>query len=119
MVRATLHEQEIRRAIGAPGEGDQVVDGIATLDDVHDRCLLWLAREPGDAQRAALAAVRDAIVIAPPGTRLPGCRVLEVGEPRRAIAQVLELVRAEGRQAPWVRGRAIDPSARISPLAVV
>ena len=119
MVRATLHEQEIRRAIGAPGDGDHVVDGVATLDDVHDRCLFWLARPPGDEQRDALAGARDGIVIAPPGTRLPGCRVLETPDPRRAIAQVLELVRAEGRQPPWVQSRAIDPSARISPLAVV
>jgi acetyltransferase-like isoleucine patch superfamily enzyme len=36
VIRATLHEQEIRRAIGAPGDGDRVVDGVVVPTIIED-----------------------------------------------------------------------------------
>lgn len=123
MVRATLSEQEIREAIGAPGEGDLVVEGLATLDAPEDRCLHFVNADPPDAVRKALAALSGAIVILPIGSALAGelgsCRVLEAPDPRAAIARVLGLVRALDRQPPLVDAREISADARISPLALV
>jgi len=50
---------------------------------------------------------------------LRGCRVLEVAQPRTAIAKILAFIRAEYRQLPWVAERRIAPGATISPLAVL
>ena len=50
---------------------------------------------------------------------LGSCRVLETADPRAAIAKVLGLIQALGRQPPWVGAREISPGASISPLAVV
>ena len=120
MLRATLHEQEIRRAIGAPGIGDRVVDGVATLDTVEDRSLFFVNMIVPDAVRASLAARRGCIAIARKGFRLDSdCVVIESPDPRAAISSVLGLIRAENRQQPLVAARAIAPSAVVSPLAVI
>ena len=121
MLRATLHEQEIRRAIGAPGDGDRVVDGVATLDTVEDRCLVFVSkRVVPDAIRSSLAARRGCIVIAREGVSLDGdCLVIESRDPRAAFGRVLEFIHAERRQAPLLTERSIASSARVSPLAVL
>ena len=121
MLRAALHEQEIRRAIGAPGEGDRVVDGVATLDTIEDRSLVFVNHKSvPDAVRDALAARRGCIAIARKGFTLDGdCVVIESADPRAAISRVLEFIRSERRQPPLVAVRAIAPSAVISPLAVI
>jgi UDP-3-O-[3-hydroxymyristoyl] glucosamine N-acyltransferase len=123
MLRATLHEQEIRRAIGTPGEGDQVVEGVAPLDAGTDRCLYFVKGEPTEGVRAALSVRRGCIVIARrrsiAAAAFGACRVLEVAQPRLAIARVLAFVQAEGRLSPWIAGRTIAEDAVISPLAAV
>lgn len=123
MLRATLHEQEIRQAIGVPGQGDLVVDGLAPLHAAEDRCLYFMNREVPIAVREALAARDGCIVLVPRGSAIAGelgsCHVLEVARPRAAIAGVLAFIRDERRQSPWVEARRISPEAIISPLAVV
>jgi len=121
MLRATLHEQEIRRAIGAPGNGDRVVDGVATLDTIEDRCLVFIsAKVVSDAVRNSLAARDGCIVIARKGVSLAGdCGVIECADPRAAIGRVLEFIRSENRQTPLLAARQIAPGAKISPLAVL
>jgi UDP-3-O-[3-hydroxymyristoyl] glucosamine N-acyltransferase len=123
MLRATLHEQEIRRAIGLPGEGDRVMDGVATLDDAADRCLHFINKKVTSAVRESLATRRGCVVIAPRGSAAQGdwgdCLVLEAADPRAAIAKVLGFIRAERRQPPLVAERRIAPGAVVSPLAVV
>ncbi len=121
MIRATLQEQEIRRVIGAPGDGDRVVDGVATLETARDRCLFFVNHKMvPDAVRASLAARRGCIAIARKGFTLDSdCAVIESPDPRAAIARVLGFIRAEHRQPPLVAARAIAPSAVISPLAVI
>ena len=123
MLRAALHEQEIRRAIGAPGEGECVVEGVAPLDANQDRCLYFIKGAVTVAVRESLAVRRGCIVIARRGLDLVGelgaCRVLEVARPRAAIARVLAFIQSERRQAPLVPARKIAPDALISPLAVV
>jgi UDP-3-O-[3-hydroxymyristoyl] glucosamine N-acyltransferase len=118
MIRATLHEQEIREAVGVPGEGDFVVDGVAAFDEAEDRCLYWFAGNVPD----SMSSRSECIVIAPSGSsagELGGCRILEVPDPRAGIAKVLALVRTLGRQAPLVDARDIAPDAEISAHAVV
>ncbi|HEV7767294.1 MAG TPA: hypothetical protein VGQ76_19995 [Thermoanaerobaculia bacterium] len=121
MIRATLHEQEIRRTIGAPGDGDRVVDGVATLDTVEDRCLFFVnSRVVPDAVRDSLATWRGCIAIARKGFTLDSdCVVIESIDPRAAISCVLGFIRAERRQPPLVTVRMIAPSAVVSPLAVI
>jgi UDP-3-O-[3-hydroxymyristoyl] glucosamine N-acyltransferase len=117
---ATLQEQEIRRAIGAPGDGDRVVDGVATLDTVEDRCLFFVNENVPDGVRAYLAARSGCIAIARKGFTLDSdCVVIESADPRAAISRVLGLIRAERRQPPLVAARVIAPSAVVSPLAVI
>jgi UDP-3-O-[3-hydroxymyristoyl] glucosamine N-acyltransferase len=123
VLRATLHEQEIRRVIGLPGAGDRVVEGVAPLDEASDGCLYFINRKVTTAIRESLAGRRGCIVIAPNGSALAGelgdCLVLEAADPRAAIAKVLGFIRAERRQQPLVAARNISPSAVVSPLAVV
>jgi UDP-3-O-[3-hydroxymyristoyl] glucosamine N-acyltransferase LpxD len=123
MLRATLSEIEIRRAIGLPETGNRVVDGLAPLGSAEDRCLYFVNKTMTDAMRDSLAICRDCIVIMPIGSSAMGelgdCIVLEVADPRLAIAKVLRFITAEGRQQPWVMERKVDPSAVISPLAIV
>jgi UDP-3-O-[3-hydroxymyristoyl] glucosamine N-acyltransferase len=121
VIRATLHEQEIRRAVGAPGDGDRLVDGVATLDTVEDRCLIFVNdKVVPDAVRDSLSTRRGCIAIARKGFTLDGdCVVIESSDPRAAISRVLGFILAERRQLPFVTVRAIAPSAVISPLAVI
>jgi UDP-3-O-[3-hydroxymyristoyl] glucosamine N-acyltransferase len=123
MLRARLQEHEIRRVIGLPAEGDRVVDGVAALGAAEDRCLYFINKKVTTAIRESLALNRRCIVIAPGGSALSGewgdCLVLEAADPRAAIAKILEFIRAERRQRPWVADRTITPSAIISPSAVV
>jgi UDP-3-O-[3-hydroxymyristoyl] glucosamine N-acyltransferase LpxD len=123
VLRATLHEHEIRRAIGMPGEGDLVVDGVARLDAPKDRCLYFIDHKVTIAVRDSLAARNGCIVIVRRGSALVGalgrCCVLEVAQPRAAIASILAFIRIERRQPPWVEVRKIAREAVISPLAVV
>ena len=123
MVRATLHEQEIREAIGVPGEGDLVVEAVATLETLEDRCVCFANQGLPAEARESLARRTGCILIVPGGSTpvgdLGSCLVLETGDPRAAIAQVLELIRRLGRQPAMVDSREISPTARISPHAVV
>jgi UDP-3-O-[3-hydroxymyristoyl] glucosamine N-acyltransferase len=121
VIQTTLHEQEIRRAIGAPGDGDRVVDGVATLDTVEDRYLFFVNNKVvPDAVRDSLATRRGCIAIARKGFTFDSdCVVIESSDPRAAISRVLGFIRSESRQMPLVTVRAIAPSAVISPLAVI
>lgn len=123
MLHARLEEQEIRRIVGIPGDGDLVVDGVAPLTEGSDRCLYFANRKLSTPGRTALAALRDCIVIAPMASRLAGtlerCRVLEVADPRAAVANVLGFIEAHQRQAAWIESGTISPAAIISPLAFV
>lgn len=123
MLRATLHEHEIRKVIGVSGDGNLVVDGVATLDAAEDRCLYFINDKATDAVRESLAARSGCIVIARLGSEPAGalgkCHVLEVAEPRAAIARVLGFIRSERRQPPWVDTRTVSREAIISPLAAV
>jgi UDP-3-O-[3-hydroxymyristoyl] glucosamine N-acyltransferase len=121
MLRATLDEQEIRRAIGAPAEGDRIVDGVAPLDAVEDSSLVFINhKKVPDAVRDALAQRQGCIAIARQGFTLDGdCVVIESSDPRAAISHVLEFIRSERRQPPLVVSRKIAPSAVISPLAAI
>jgi UDP-3-O-[3-hydroxymyristoyl] glucosamine N-acyltransferase len=122
VLRATLHEAEIRRAIGLPEEGSRVVDGLAPLDKEEDRCLYFVNSPITPAIRDLLAVRRDCIVIGPKGSGAPelgNCLVLETDNPRFAIARVLKFIAAEQRQLPWLTDRNVAASAVISSLAVV
>jgi len=123
LLRVTLQEQEIRRAIGVPGEGDLMVDGVAALDAAEDRCLYFVEHEVTTHVRESLAARKGCIVIVRHGLARAGelgaCIVLEAAQPRAALAKVLEFIRTEHPQPPWVDARKIAREAIISPLAVV
>lgn len=122
MLRATLNETEIRRAIGLPAGGTRVVDGLAPLGAMEDRRLYFLNKTMTAAIRESLATRRDCIVIAPSGTiteALGDCVVLETSDPRLAIAKVLKFIVDEQRQQPWVTEPRVGPGAVISPFAIV
>lgn len=122
MLRATLHEQEIRHAIGLPGEGDRSIVGVGVFGEGEDHCLYFVNTSVNAAMRESLASLRGCIVIAPEGEQAEewgDCIVLESKNPRAAIARVLDFIRAHGRHEPVVTARAIASSAVISPLAVV
>jgi UDP-3-O-[3-hydroxymyristoyl] glucosamine N-acyltransferase len=123
MLRAVLHEQEIRRVIGLPGQGDRVVEGLAPVDSASDLCLCFINQKVTDAVRESLAARRDCILIAPRDSGRTGdwggCLVLEIDNPRAGIAGVLKFIRAERRQPPLVSDCRIAPDATISQLAVI
>ena len=121
MLRATLNESEIRQAIGLPEGGTLVVDGLATLGDLQDRCVYFINRTLTDAVRESLATLRDCIVIVQAGANinLNDCVVLETSNPRVAIARVLKFIADEQRCPPWVTERNVSPTAVISPFAVV
>lgn len=123
MLRAILHEHEIRRVIGLAGAGEQVVDGVAPLGEIDDRCLYFINRPVTVDLRESLARRRGCVVIAPGGSAAAGdwgdCLVLETGDPRAAIAKVLGFIRDERRQQPWVTEHRIASTAVVSPLAIV
>lgn len=117
-----LHEREIRRTIGLPDGGERVVDGVAPLSAAADRCLYFINKAVTAAMRESLAARDGCMVIALPGASIGewgDCLVLEVDDPRAAIAKVLGFIRSEGRQQPWVTSRSIAPSAVVAPSAVI
>lgn len=123
VLRATLSEAEIRRVIGLPGEGSLVVDGLAPLTAAADRCLYFINKPITGSMRESFATLRDCIVIVRRGCFESGdfgkCLVLEVPNPRLAIANVLQFIMDHGRHQAWVSERRVDPSSVISPLAVV
>ena len=123
MIQARLHEQEIRGAIGVPGEGDLVMEGVAALDEAGDRCLYWCRSDMVSRAREELAGRGGCILLVPSGAVADGpfgdCRLLEVRDPRAAVAKVLALIRRLGRQPAWVESREIAADAEISPQAVV
>lgn len=120
MLRAALHETEIRRILGLSAEGDRVVHGVAPLGTEEDRCLYFANRPIAGAVRDSLALRRGCIVIVPSGSRqdVGDCVLLESDDPRLAIAKVLRFIAAERRQPAWVTERKVG-QANISPLAVV
>lgn len=123
MLRATLHEDEIRHLVGAQGAGLRVVEGVAALDEAFNHCLYFVNNKAADAARESLAARLGCVVIAPRGSAQAwewgDSIVLEADDPRAAVARVLAFIRAERRLQPLVTERVIAPSAVISPLAVV
>lgn len=123
VLRAALSEAEIRRVIGLPGAGTLVVDGLAPLTTAADRCLYFVNKPITESMCQSLATLRDCIVIVRTGCAdkadFGKCLVLEVANPRSAIANVLQFIMDHGRQRPWVSERKVDPSSAISPLAVV
>ncbi|HEY3024561.1 MAG TPA: hypothetical protein VGJ55_00250 [Pyrinomonadaceae bacterium] len=123
MLRASLHEQEIRRIIGVQGKGERVVDGVSAIGGVKDRSLYFINQKLATEVRESFVASEGCIVVALPGSSLTGglgdCLVLEVDDPRAALAKVLGFIRDEHRVLPFVAKRSIAPGATISPLAVV
>lgn len=122
VLHATLSETEIRRAIGLQGDGNLVVEGLAPLTAPADRCLYFINKPITDAIRESLAARRDCIAITRKGTvtgDLGTCVVLEVDDPRLAIANILRFVVDQQRQPPLISECKIEPGSIVSPLAVV
>jgi UDP-3-O-[3-hydroxymyristoyl] glucosamine N-acyltransferase LpxD len=123
VLRITLHETEIRRAIGLPEGGTRVVDGLASLGAMEERCLYFINRTVTDAIRESLATRRDCIVITQTGMKgheqFGDCVVLETADPRYAIAKVLQFIVDQQRLPPWITERDVAPGAVISPLAFV
>ena len=96
MLRAKLHEEEIRRTIGVPGIGNRIVDGLGPLNAGEDRCLYFISKRATDQVCESLATRQGCIVIVPRDSGLIGklgaCVVLETADPRAAIALVLGFV---------------------------
>lgn len=123
MLCAPLTENEIRRVIGVPGEGNRAVEGIASLEANEDRCLYFVNKDLAGPRLDELAALNGCIVIARLNSglvrELGDCVVLETADPRASIAKVLGFVRDENRHVPLVTAHRIAASAVISPLAVI
>jgi UDP-3-O-[3-hydroxymyristoyl] glucosamine N-acyltransferase LpxD len=123
MLRATLHEQEIRRIVGVPGKGERVVEGVSPVGGVENRSLYFINKKLSSEVSESLAARDGCIVIVCTGSflfdALGDCVVLEVEDPRAALAKVLGFIRDEQRALPFVTERSVAPGANISPQAVV
>jgi UDP-3-O-[3-hydroxymyristoyl] glucosamine N-acyltransferase LpxD len=123
LLRATLQEQEIRGLIGAPGDGERELDGVAPLNVHEDRCLYFISGTPPDDVREALARLSGCVVITRAGSNLQGalgdCTVLEAPDPKAAIAKVLAFIRDGHRQQALVAQNNVHSSAQISPRAFV
>ena len=123
LILAACQEQEIRRAIGVPGNGDLTLEGVAALEEEQDRFLYFVTREMSADTRRSLASRHGCLVIVPAGSApaegLGGCRFIESDDPRAAIARVLAFIRSEHRQRPWITAARISPDARVSPLAMI
>ena len=123
MLRATLHEQEIRRIVGAPGEGERVVDGISPIGATEDRALYFINKEVTAELCDTFAAREGCIVVVLTGSSLSGtlnnCVVLEAEDPRLELAKVLKFILEEQRVTSFVSERKIAPSAVLSPQAIV
>ncbi|HEY8203434.1 MAG TPA: hypothetical protein VIF81_01805 [Pyrinomonadaceae bacterium] len=123
MLRAALHEQEIRRIIGAPGDGEHTFDGVSTLGAADDRSLYFINQDFTPETLSILEQREGCIVVALRGASaevsLQNCLVLEADNPRTELTKVLQFIRDEQRVAPLVTERKISATANISPLAVV
>ena len=123
MLRAPLHETEIRRAMGLPEEGSRTVQGLAPLGAAEDRCLYFVNKKLTEPIRQSLSTLRDCIVIVPTGSlrarELQDCAVLEAKDPREAIMKVLHFIQTTRRYEPWVKQPRIEDGVIISPHAVV
>ena len=123
LIRAACQEQEIRRAVGVPGDGELMLEGVGALEEQLDRFLYFVTKEISDDTRRSLASREGSLVIVPagmlPAEPIGGCRVIESDDPRAAIARVLAFIRAERRQQPWIAAARISPDARVSPLAMI
>jgi UDP-3-O-[3-hydroxymyristoyl] glucosamine N-acyltransferase len=72
--------------------------------------------------REFLATLDGCILIAPTGsdlTHMGDCVVLEVKDPRLAIAKVLRFIKEEGRQRPLLQKRKVEEGVIISEWAIV
>jgi UDP-3-O-[3-hydroxymyristoyl] glucosamine N-acyltransferase LpxD len=123
MLRARLHEEEIRRIIGVPEIGNRIVDGLAPLNAGEDRCLYFINKRATDQVCESLATRQGCIVIVPRESgfigKLGDCVVLESADPRAAIALVLGFVRDQNRHDPWITASKVAADVVISPLAVI
>ena len=123
MLHAHLHEREIRRLLGQPEAGQRVLEAIAPLHEPADHCLYFVNRDVDEPLREELRSRRGCVVIAKHGEAARDdwgeAVVIETRDPRAAIAAILVFLESEGRLVPRVRTRRIDPSASISPLAVI
>jgi UDP-3-O-[3-hydroxymyristoyl] glucosamine N-acyltransferase LpxD len=123
MLRAILHEQEIRRIVGVPGNGERVVDGISTPGAGEDRSLYFVNKKLTADIRDSFKAREGCIVIVPAGSSvkdsLGSCLVFEADDPRAELAKVLRFIRDEQRVSPLITNRSIAATAKISPLAVI
>jgi UDP-3-O-[3-hydroxymyristoyl] glucosamine N-acyltransferase LpxD len=123
MLRATLHEQEIRRLINVPGKGERTVEGISPPGACDDRSLYFIYKQVTTEIHDSFSAREGCIVVVSSGSpikdSLGSCVVLEADDPRAELARVLRFIRDEGRLSPLVTNRDIATSANVSPLAVV
>lgn len=123
MLRATLSENEIRKAIGLAEQGDRIVNRIAPLGVSEDQCLYFAKKNLPASIHETLSRRQGCIVIVATDSGLVGnlgdCVVLEVENPRRAIAQVLALIVDQRKQKTWLSERKVEDGAIVSPLAVV
>ena len=123
VLEAALQEREIRAAVGLEASGDLAVEGVATLSRPRDRSLHFAGADLETTALEGLAQRDGCVLLAPTGSgyadALPGWVVIEVANPRAAMAKVLSFIRAEGRVLPWTREGSIAPDADVSPLSVV
>lgn len=123
MIAAKIREQDVRRLVEMPGEGDLELQGIAALHEALDRCLYFSSGHVPEVVHQSLATRHGCVVLAPIGSARAGgwgdCVVLELPDPRAAIAKILSFVRAERLQLPLLTERVIAASATISPLTVL
>lgn len=123
MLRATLSESEIRKAIGLPEQGDRTVTRVAQLGASEDDCLYFVNKRLTTSDRQTLSLRQGCIVIVKTGSELMAnlgdCVVLEAKDPRAAIAKVLALIVEEKKQKTWLSERKVEEGVIISPLAVV
>jgi UDP-3-O-[3-hydroxymyristoyl] glucosamine N-acyltransferase LpxD len=119
----TLSENEIRKAIGLAEEGDRIINAVAPLGATADRCLYFVNKVLSASIHESLSGLQNCIVIAPIGSGLKDnlgkCVVLEVENPRLAIAKVLSLIVNLRKQETWLSERKVEDGVSVSPWAVV
>ncbi len=117
--------EELARRLGgrAVGDASRVISGVATLADAGPEQISFFTNAR---YRAAAEATRAGAVLTAPDTELPGIDRLEVANPYRAWAGVLELFHPRERPEPGVSADArVDPAAElgqgvsVGPFAVV
>ena len=125
MIRAACQEQEIRRAVGVPGNGDLMLEGVAALEEQEDRFLYFVTREMSrrhpTVTRIPRRLPRDRTCRFAAGRtvwRLPCSSNRTI--PARRLHDVLAFITAERRQRPWSRRPRTSPRTRdVSPLAMI